>query len=153
MKLYVTVENYEKVKTSFLNLRSFSIINVQEIMDNFGYTYETLDEYSQFIVNDEIRSIMNESISKKKFFNIIYINTELSVDTIENLKDFAKESNKIDKFIFIDDGISHKDLYPLFDEIIFFPKCKRTRIVQCKSIKNPLYYWLNNKPIPTDLLD
>lgn len=151
MKLYVTLEEYEKVKSSFLNLRSFSIINVQEIMDNFGYTPETLNEYAQFIVNDEIRNIIKYSITRKKYFNIIYINTELTVDTIENLKDFAKETGKIDKFIFIDDSEqSHKDLYPLFDEIIFFPMYKRMRIIQCKSIKNPLYYWINNKQIPSE---
>lgn len=151
MKLYVTLEEYEKVKTSFLNLRSFSIINVQEIMDNFGYNPETLNEYAQFIVNDEIRNIIKYSITRKKHFNIIYVNTELTVDTIENLKDFVKESDKIDKFIFIDDSEqSHKDLYPLFDEIIFFPMYKRMRIIQCKSIKNPLYYWINNKQIPSE---
>lgn len=151
MKLYVTLEEYEKVKSSFLNLRSFSIINVQEIMDNFGYTPETLNEYAQFIVNDEIRNIIKDSITRKKYFNIIYVNTELTVDTIENLKDFAKETGKIDKFIFIDDNEqSHKDLYPLFDEIIFYPMYKRMRIIQCKSIKNPLYYWINNKQIPSE---
>lgn len=152
MKLYVTSENYEKVRNSFLNLRSFSVINVQEIMASFGYTKDNMNEYSQFIINDEIRNNIKDSITKKKYFNIMYINADLSVDIIENLKDFARETESIDKIIYIDDGLTHKELHPLFDEIVFFPKSRRVRIMQCKSIKNPMYYWLNNKQIPDDLI-
>jgi hypothetical protein len=146
MKLYVTNADYEKVKNSFLNFRSFSVINVQDIIKSFNYNSESMNEYSQFIVNNEIQSILRESIAKKKFFNIIYINTELTIEKIENLKEYINDTESIDKFIFIDDEEnSNKDVYPLFDEIILYPKTKRVRIMQCDTIKNPMYYWINNR--------
>lgn len=151
MKLYITKEDYEKVKNSFLNLRTFSVINVQEIIESFNYNKDSMNEYAQFIVNDEIENSIKDSISKKKFFNIMYVNTDLTLDTINSLKDFASETEHIDKIIFVDNFGENKDLYPLFDEVIFFPKAKRVRIIQCQSIKNPLYYWVNNKPFPEEI--
>lgn len=153
MKLYVTNADYNKVKKSFLNFRSFSVINVQDIVQSFNYTEDELDEYASFIINDEIKSILNDSISKKKFFNIMYVNSNLDIEIIENLKEFAKHESNIEKTIFIDDDKkSHVNLYPLFDEVIFFPESKRVRIIQCETIKNPLFYWINNRPVPENVI-
>lgn len=147
MKLYVTNADYEKVKNSFLNFRSFSVINVQEIIKSFGYENKELSEYAAFIINKEIQSLIKESALKKKYFNIIYINNDLSSDTIVNLKYFLDENVKIEKFILIDNKENQTNIlsYPLFDEIIFFPEAKRTKIIHCDSIKNPMYHWINNR--------
>jgi hypothetical protein len=148
MKFYVTNADYEKVKTSFLNFRSFSVIDVQSILQSFNYDENNIDEYKQFIVNNEIVNLIKDSITKKKFFNIIYINKDLDVEKIENLKDYLKEEGKLEKIIFIDENTENskfEKFYILFDEVIFFPSSKRTRIMHCESIKNPLYHWINER--------
>lgn len=148
MKFYVTSEKFENVKNAFLNFRSFSIINVQEIIDDFGYDKNNLNEYQMFIINDEIQNVIKDSVVKKKYFNIIYINEDLNTNVIESLKESIDDYKDIEKFVFIDDKEDKSSpnfkLYPLFDEIVFFPKTKRIKIVHCETIKNPLFYWLNS---------
>ena len=60
MKFYVTVEGIQKLKRSFLNLKLFSIIDVQRILEDHGYTYETIDDYGTFIINEEIISLIKK---------------------------------------------------------------------------------------------
>lgn len=146
MTLYVTNTDFNKVKNSFLNFRSFSVIDVQYILKTFQYDKDTLNEYIKFIIDEEIINIIKDSILKKKYTNVMYINKNINDDIIENLKEYIKQEPLIEKLIFIDNTEqTHIKLYPLFDEVIFFPKTKRIHIIQCESIKNPLYYWLNNQ--------
>ena len=58
MKFYVTVEDLPKIKKSILNLKLFSIIYIPEILAEYGYTYETIDEYGSFIISKHIDDLI-----------------------------------------------------------------------------------------------
>lgn len=140
MKFYVTVEGVQKLKRSFLNLKLFSIINVQQILEEYGYTYSTIDEYGAFIINEKIMAMIKNYSKSKRIRGIIYSNPNLNDGIIENLKEKVDEFEKITEYVLIDEYNLPKlqNLYPLFNEIIFFPSIKKVRLIECKSIKDKI---------------
>jgi len=140
MKFYVTVEGVSKLKRSFLNLKLFSIINVQEILENYGYTYTTIDEYGAFIVNDAIMSLVKNYSKSKRIRGIIYSNSHINELVITNLKEKIDENKRITEFVLIDEFNLPRlqTLYHLFNEIIFFPSIKKVRLIECKSIRDKI---------------
>lgn len=146
MRFYVTKEDCERVKSSFLNVRSFYIISVKEIVESLSFVSKT--NYFNFLVNEEIKARIIDAVEKKKYSNIIYVNEGLDVEIIENVKEIVNGISYIEKIVFIDDEKMNEKLYPLFDEVIFFPKLRKVKIIECECIKNPLYYWLNNRSMP-----
>ena len=95
MKFYVTIEGVPKLKRSVLNLKLYAIINVAEILKDYGYTYETIDEYGIFIVNDKILSLIQNHMKSKRIRGIIYSNEYLGKDTVDNLFDTMEPFEKI----------------------------------------------------------
>jgi len=140
MKFYITLEGVQKLKRSFLNLKLFSIINVQDILEDCGYTYDTIDEYGAFIVNKKIVGLIKNYTKSKRIRGIIYSNPYINEDTIENLKEIIGEFEKINEIVLIDEfnlpRLQH--LYQYFNEIIFFPSIKKVRLIECKSIKDKI---------------
>lgn len=137
MKFYVTIEGVPKLKRSFLNLKLYAIINVAEILKDYGYTYETIDEYGIFIVNDKILSLIQNHMKSKRIRGIIYSNEYLGKDTVDNLFDTMEPFEKIQDMVLLDDYNLPKlrEFYPYFNEIIFFPSVKKVRLIECKPIK------------------
>ena len=144
MKFYVTIESFLKIKRSFLNLKLFSIINVDAIIEKYGYTYSTIDEYSSFIINNHIESLIKTYSRSKRTRGIIYINSKLNTNTIDNLRDIIEKYDKISEFVLLDEYNVPKlyEYYNLFNEIVFFPSIKKVRIIECKSIKDKIN-WKN----------
>jgi len=140
MKFYITVEGVQKLKRSFLNLKLFSIINVPDIIEDCGYTYSTIDKYGAFIVNTKIVALIKNYTKSKRIRGIIYSNPRINEDIIENLQDILLEFDKINEIVLIDEYNIPKlqQLYPLFNEIIFFPSIKKVRLIECKSIKDKI---------------
>ena len=136
MKFYVTIEGVQKLKRSFLNIKLFSIINVQEILENFKYDYNTMNDYEIFIVNKEIICLIKNYSKSKRIRGIIYSNPNLNELVIENLKEIIKNYNNITEFVLIDEynlpQLQH--FYHLFNEIIFFPSIKKIRIIEAVGI-------------------
>lgn len=140
MKFYVTVEGVQKLKRSFLNLKLFSIINVQEIIESYGYTYSTIDDYGAFIVNDTIMNLVRNYSKSKRIRGIIYSNPNINEAIVTNLREKIEENNRITEFVLIDEFNLPRlqVLYPLFNEIIFFPSIKKVRLIECKSIRDKI---------------
>lgn len=140
MKFYVTIEGVSKLKRSFLNLKLFSIISVNDIIEDYGYTYNTIDDYGAFIVNEKILSLIKNYTKSKRIRGIIYSNPNLNDDIVKNLREQIKDYEKITEFVLIDEYNLPKlqTLYPLFNEIIFFPSIKKVRLIECKSIKDKI---------------
>lgn len=140
MKFYMTLEGVQKLKRSFLNLKLFSIINVPDLLEEYGYTYSTIDDYGAFIVNKKIVSLIKNYTKSKRIRGIIYSNPYLDEDVIENLNETLKQFEKITEVVLIDEYNVPKlqHLYPLFSEIIFFPSIKKVRLIECKSIKDKI---------------
>jgi hypothetical protein len=137
MKFYITVEGVPKLKRSFLNLKLYSTIDVSEILDDFGYSYETIDEYGIFIVNETIIKLIENYVKSKRIRGIIYSNEFLSAGTIENLFETLEPMTKIQDIVLLDDQNvpKLKKYYNYFNEIIFFPSIKKIRLIECKPIK------------------
>ena len=140
MKFYVTVEGINKLKRSFLNLKLFSIINVTQILEDLGYTYDTIDEYGAFIVNKKIIKLITNYVKSKRIRGIIYCNPHISEGIIDNLYDILENNEKISEVVLLDDYNIPKlqHLYPYFNEVIFFPSIKKIRIIEAKSIKDKI---------------
>lgn len=140
MKFYVTSEDIQKLKRSFLNLKLFSIINVQQILEDHGYTSGTIDKYGEFIINDAILSLIKNYSKSKRIRGIIYCNDNLNYDVIENLKEMVESNSKLSEFVLIDEYNLPRlqKLYSQFNEIIFFPSIKKIRIIECKNIKDKI---------------
>jgi hypothetical protein len=136
MKFYVTTESIQKIKRSFLNLKLFSIIYVPEILEKFGYSYETIDEYGAFIVSNKINDLITSYAKSKRIRGIIYSNPSLNEDLIPNLFETLKDLETITDIVLLENFHlpKLKHLYPNFDEIIFFPSIKKIRLIEATNI-------------------
>lgn len=133
MKFYITVEGTNKLKRSFLNLKLFSIINVPEILEEYGYTYSSIDDYGSFIVSTKINDLIKTYAKSKRIRGIIYSNPVLSECVIPNLFNSLSKIENISEVVLMDDYNIPKlnYLYEYFNEIIFFPSIKKVRLIEC----------------------
>lgn len=136
MKFYATIESYTKLKNVFTNLNSFYIIDVDSLLSQV-----TLDRDSathRFIINSEIGRLIAIGARSKRYTGILYINSQLNCDSIIGIKHHLASLNasNIEELVLLDDYDTPKmkDYYKLFDEIIFFPSFKKTKIIECKSV-------------------
>lgn len=138
MKVYVTVENQNKLKMTFTNYNAFFVIDVNDIVNSFNLNMEM--GYSQFLINNHIINLLTKNSKSKKYQGIIYINENLSVENIINLSNYLNRNNKnerSDDLILLDDYDipKLKSYYKYFNEILYFPTFKKVKILQCHIIK------------------
>ena len=92
----------------------------------------------RFIINSEIERLIVTGAKSKRYTGIIYINSNLNFDIIVGIKKSLDEITKsqIEDLTLLDDYDTPKlkDYYSLFDEIIFFPTFKKTKIIECRPI-------------------
>jgi len=140
MKFYVTIENTQRLKKSFLNLKLFSIIYIPEVLEQYGYTYSTIDEYGSFIISNHINNLIKMYAKSKRIRGIIYSNPEINEEVLPNIFEVISEVNNISEVVLLDDYNVPKlqYLYYIFDEIIFFPSVKKVRLIECTSIQKIL---------------
>lgn len=73
--------------------KSDYFLNVNKVMkDKFGHNIMIPNKIQAFLINYEIRKILDKAINvrSRKYTRIIYINTNLSINTILNTLDFLK---------------------------------------------------------------
>jgi len=145
MKFYLTTENITKLKRSFLNLKLFSIIYVPEILEQYGYTYSTIDEYGSFIVSSNIEAMIRLQSKSKRIRGIIYSNPSITEEILPNLFEMLNKNKLISEIVLLDDSNipKLKYLYPYFNEIVFFPSIKKIRLIEAKSIEELSGHTLN----------
>jgi len=138
MKFYVTIEGTQRLKKSFLNLKLFSIIYIPEILEQYGYTYSTIDDYGSFIISNQINELIKTYAKSKRIRGIIYSNPDVSEEILPNIFETLAEIDTISEVVLMDDYNVPKlqHLYSNFDEIIFFPSVKKTRLIECIKISN-----------------
>jgi len=138
MKFYVTIEGIERLKKSLLNLKMLSIIYVPEILDQYGYTYSTIDEYGSFIISNHINDLIKTYAKSKRIRGIIYSNPELNEELLPNLTESLIDLPTITQMVLFDDynvpKLAH--LVNYFDEIVYFPLIKKVRLIECQRIPN-----------------
>jgi hypothetical protein len=137
MKFYLTTEGIAKLKRSFLNLKLFSIIYIPEILEQYGYTYSTIDEYGSFIVSRHIQSLIKTQSKSKRIRGIIYSNPSINEEILPNLFDTLCNNEMISEIVLLDDSNvpKLKYLYPYFNEIVFFPSIRKVRLIEAISIE------------------
>ena len=133
MKFYATIEPCRKLKNLFSNLSSFYIIDVDYLLEASGLNPEKMTH--RYIINTELERLITTGAKSKRYVGMIYINSKLNCDTIVSVKGSIDvlTNSVIDSFVILDDYDTPKltDYYTLFDEVVFFPALKRTRLIEC----------------------
>jgi hypothetical protein len=140
MKFYITVEGTPRLKRSFINLKLFQIINIPDVLEQHGYTIDTIDDYGSFIVTTKILSLIKNYSKSKRIRGIIYSNPSINDEIITNLMEIVSQFEKIEETVLLDDYYVPKlnNLYSQFNEIIFFPSVKKIRLIECKGVTHPI---------------
>lgn len=136
MKFYVTVESYRKLRNAFTNLNTFYIIDTDSLIAESGL--DVTKQSHRYIINSEIERLISTGAKSKRCTGIIYVNSNLNCDIIVSIKKSLKEITKsqVEDITLLDDYDTPKlkQYYNLFDEVIFFPAFKKTKIIECKPI-------------------
>ena len=138
MKFYVTVGGTQRLKKSFLNLKLFSVIHIPDILEQYGYTYSTIDDYGSFIISNQINNQILTYAKSKRIRGIFYSNPNLCEDLLPNLFETLEGIDNIKEIVLMDDYNVPKleHLYHMFDEIVFFPSIKKVRLIECQKINS-----------------
>ena len=136
MKFYITGESYRKLRNVFTNLNTFYIIDVDSLIEESGLNPEKAAH--RFIINTEIERLIASGAKSKRYTGIIYINKGLNFDIITSIKKSLNDITKsqVEDLSLLDDYDTpkFKQYYKLFDEVIFFPTFKKTKIIECRPI-------------------
>lgn len=136
MKFYITGESYRKLRNVFTNLNTFYIIDVDSLIRESGLNPEKAAH--RFIINTEIERLIANGAKSKRYTGIIYINKGLNFDIIMSIKNSLNDITKsqVEDLSLLDDYDTpkFKQYYKLFDEVIFFPTFKKTKIIECRPI-------------------
>jgi hypothetical protein len=120
----------------FTNLNTFYIIDVDTLISESGLNVEK--QTHRFIINTEIERLIATGAKSKRYTGIIYINSNINCDIITGIKKSLSEITKsqVEELTLLDDYDTpkYKQYFKLFDEIIFFPTFKKTKIIECRPI-------------------
>lgn len=143
MNIYITRGDREKLKKAFLNMRKQHIICVTDIIKQFGYEPDSLDEYSSFLVNEEIKNQIRAVSRAKRAHSIIYSNPDLNEDIIRFIIFYVNENTDIGDALFLTEENVDEDYYELFNGVSFYPTIKKVNIIECKKLENTLFNWIH----------
>lgn len=133
MKFYATIEPLRKLKNLFSNLSSFYIIDVDTILSESGLDPEKVTH--KYLINTELERLIVSGAKSKRYVGMIYINSRLNCDTIVSIRKQVDEitNSVVESFVVLDDFDTPKlnDYYTLFDEVVFFPSLRKTRLIEC----------------------
>lgn len=135
MNIYVTTESENKLKMLFSNIKSFFILDVQSFVNSFKLD---LNKQSNiYFVNTEIINAIQQASKLKKYQGIIYINKNLDETLLFNVSSKFKQIKEINKIVLLDNGIlpKHTDLYDLCEEVFFYERFYKNKIIECQGIK------------------
>lgn len=136
MKFYITGESHRKLKNVFTNLNTFYIIDVDSLVKESKLDTNKITH--RYIINTEIERLIVLGAKSKRYTGIIYINSNINFDIITGIRKSLDEITKsqVEDLTLLDDYDTpkYKEYYKLFDEIIFFPTFKKTKIIECRPI-------------------
>lgn len=134
MNIYVTSESAAKIQSLITNIKNFYILDIQAFISEFHL--DLTKPTNVYFVNNEISNRILSVSKLKKYQGIIYINNKLSESLYYSLKKRFGNDEHIDKFVLIDNGNvpKHKDLHSVFEEVFFFERFKKNKIVECNGV-------------------
>lgn len=124
--LYLTSESEKILVNSFTNIKSFYILNIDEILKDINVKNTSY----KYFLNKTITDTLIEQSSLKKIKGIIYINSNLNENVIKGLQNKIQTIENIESLILIDNGatLKLKALYNFVDEVLFFQKWRKIKI-------------------------
>ena len=134
MNIYFTTESVNKLQSIILTIKRFYVFDVHEFIKTLDI--DPTKPANIYYINGEIESYINNASKLKKYQGIIYVNRNVSEKLYESMKAKFGSSDYIDKFILIDNGNinRHKHLYTIFDEVIFFDRFRKIKIIECNPV-------------------
>jgi hypothetical protein len=147
MNFYVTRASREQLKKAFLNMRKQHVISVPEIIEALGYAPDSLDDYSTFLINEEIKSQIRAASRTKRSDSIIYSNPDLNEESAKFVIFYVNENTEIQDIVFLTEEHVDEELYELFNAVHKFPTIKKVHVLECKPIDSTLFRWINNLPL------
>lgn len=126
----MTDEPEYKLKQVFSNIKNFFIFDVSAFVTSLNLNLNK--QSSIYYINTEIEKHMLNALSLKRYNGIIYINKSLSEKLYNSIKSKFKEKYDVNKIILIDDGQfpKHTDIMCIFDEVIFYNRFSKTKIIE-----------------------
>lgn len=75
---------------------------------------------------------MSSQLKLKKYKGVIYINQHLSKELFNSFKRYFKKCGEDIKIVLIDNGQfpKHQDIMEIFDEVIFYERFKKNKIIE-----------------------
>lgn len=130
----MTDEPEYKLKQVFSNIKNFFIFDVSAFVTSLNLNLNK--QSSIYYINTEIENHMLNALSLKRYNGIIYINKSLSEKLYNSIKSKFKEKYDVNKIILIDDGQfpKHTDIMCIFDEVIFYNRFSKTKIIEPSEI-------------------
>lgn len=130
----MTDEPEYKLKQVFSNIKNFFIFDVSAFVTSLNLNLNK--QSSIYYINTEIEKHMLNALSLKRYNGIIYINKSLSEKLYNSIKSKFKEKYDVNKIILIDDGQfpKHTDIMCIFDEVIFYNRFNKTKIIEPSEI-------------------
>lgn len=138
VNLYITFSDKNKIKRCFLNLRKYLVVSAQDVIENIGYSDRELDDCSMFLVNEEIKKLIQRGSVRRKLLAVVYTNPDMNDEIIREIIHFADELPSIERVIFLTEDNTHEEFYELFSEVAFFPSMKKVHIIECLPFNIPL---------------
>lgn len=137
----MTSERESLLKNVYANIKDYFILDAHAFIKslNIDMTKRT----SIYLANDELQQLINSQLKLKKNKGVIYINKNLSEDLYFSFKEiFGKKGVKI---VLIDNGQfpKHEDIMTTFDEVIFYERFRKTKIIDCEGLIPPKQYVSN----------
>lgn len=133
--IYITTEPENKLKMLFTNIKSFFILDVQSYINSLKL--DLSKPANIYFINTEIINLIKQSARLKKYQGIIYINKNLDQTLLKNLQSKFKHIDEIGKIILIDNILlpKHDNLYNLCEEVYFYERFYKNKIIDCQGIK------------------
>lgn len=150
--LYITTEPEYKLKQIFTNAKSFYFLDIERLIDEMGLNPE--DKASIYLINKEIQRIITYQSQLKKILGIFYIVNNITPRQIEIIHNRFKNTPDVIDLVLIDNSQTpvHQDVMHMFDEVVFYERFRRNKIVICNQMqkllrpeqKDPLEVMLQN---------
>ncbi len=130
----MTSESESKLKQVYSNIKNFYILDADKFIKSLDL--DMSKQSSVYIANDEIKKIIISQSKLKKYKGIIYINKHLSDDLYQSFKVCLSKYDNV-KIMLIDNGQfpKHEDIMGVFDEVLFYERFKKNRIIDCNGFE------------------
>lgn len=112
------------------------MLDIQDLINSMGLTADK--STSVYLINEEIQRVIRQQAALKKVHGIFYIVSNISESLYTSLNKRIKNWPEIDHLVLIDNGQfpNHTEVMHLFNEVIFYERFKRNKIIVCQNINS-----------------